>query len=300
MRFTNTLASAAILSAIAGTAAADVFSDWNLVVRNNLSITSEVDGSALIGGSVFGTSNYAVQGVTSSTGDGLVVGGNLGAGSNYQINNGGNLRISGNVIGNANLNGGGTTIVDPTVTNMVNNAMLQASNLSTYFAGFGATGSIDNAGNMSASTIAVDAQNVAFYSVTQADITGLGQLNLNFGTTDTVVINFDAAASGGIANFNAPPNLIGDFNQSNSSRILWNFLNTTQLNINNSFNGAILATDAELNLTGGGINGSVFVDTVATMNAEIRRQTYTGAVPSPSSLALVTLAGLVSARRRRA
>ncbi len=300
MRFTNTLASAAILSAIAGTAVADVFSDWNLVVRNNLSITSEVDGSALIGGSVFGTSNYAVQGVTSSTGDGLVVGGNLGAGSNYQINNGGNLRISGAINGNANLNGGGTTIVDPTVTNMVNNAMLQASNLSTYFAGFGATGSIDNAGNMSASTVAVDAQNVAFYSVTQADITGLGQLNLNFGTADTVVINFDAAASGGIANFNAPPNLIGDFNQNNSTRILWNFLNTTQLNINNSFNGAILATDAELNLTGGGINGSVFVDTVATMNAEIRRQTYTGAVPSPSSLALVTLAGLISARRRRA
>jgi choice-of-anchor A domain-containing protein len=300
MRFTNTLASIAILSAVAGTSAADVFSDWNLVVRNNLNITSEVDGSALIGGSVFGTSNYAVQGVTSSTGDGLVVGGNLESGSNYQINNGGNLRISGNVNGNANLNGGGSTIVDPAVTNMVNNAMLQASNLSTYFSGFGATGSIDNAGNMSASTVAVDAQDVAFYNITQADVTGLGQLNLNFGSADTVVINFDAATSGGIADFNAPPNLIGDFNQNNSTRILWNFLNTTQLNINNSFSGAILATDAQLNLTGGGINGSVFVDSVGIMNAEIRRHTYTGAVPTPSTFALLGMSGLVIARRRRA
>lgn len=298
MKFTTTIASIAIL---AGTATADVFSDWNLVVRNDLHITSEVDGSAMIGGSVFGTSNYAVQGVTSSTGDGLVVGGNLGAGSNYQINNGGNLRIAGNVNGNANLNGGGSTINDPTVASMVNNAMNQAASLSSYFAGFSSTGTVDGGGNMNvSSTTVVDNQNVAFFSLNQSSINGLGQLNLNFGSADTVVINFDAAANGGIANFNAPPNLIGGFNQNNSTRIVWNFLNTTELNINNSFNGMVLATSAELNLLGGGLNGSVFVDSVATMNAEIRRNTYTGAIPTPGSLALIGFSGLIVARRKRA
>tara|TARA_R110000868_G_scaffold119469_2_gene316951 strand:- start:271476 stop:272396 length:921 start_codon:yes stop_codon:yes gene_type:complete len=298
MKFTTTIASIAIL---AGTATADVFSDWNLVVRNDLHITSEVDGSAMIGGSVFGTSNYAVQGVTSSTGDGLVVGGNLGAGSNYQINNGGNLRIAGNVNGNANLNGGGSTINDAGVPNMVNNAMNQAASLSSYFAGFSSTGTVDGGGNMNvSSTTVVDNQNVAFFSLNQSSINGLGQLNLNFGSADTVVINFDAAANGGIANFNAPPNLIGGFNQNNSTRIVWNFLNTTELNINNSFNGMVLATSAELNLLGGGLNGSVFVDSVATMNAEIRRNTYTGAVPTPGSLALIGFSGLIVARRKRA
>ncbi len=298
MKFTTTIASIAIL---AGTATADVFSDWNLVVRNDLHITSEVDGSAMIGGSVFGTSKYAVQGVTSSTGDGLVVGGNLGAGSNYQINNGGNLRIAGNVNGNANLNGGGSTINDAGVPNMVNNAMNQAASLSSYFAGFSSTGTVDGGGNMNvSSTTVVDNQNVAFFSLNQSSINGLGQLNLNFGSADTVVINFDAAANGGIANFNAPPNLIGGFNQNNSTRIVWNFLNTTELNINNSFNGMVLATSAELNLLGGGLNGSVFVDSVATMNAEIRRNTYTGAIPTPGSLALIGFSGLIVARRKRA
>ncbi|MCA9303899.1 MAG: choice-of-anchor A family protein, partial [Phycisphaerales bacterium] len=257
-------------------------------------------GSAMIGGNLSGTSNYAVQGVTSSTGDGLVVGGNLGGGFNYQINNGGNLRISGSVFGTANLNGGGSTISDPSVSTMVNNAMTQAEGLSAFFAGFGATGSVDGAGNMNASTTTVNGQQVAFYSMTQADINGLGQLNLNMGGADTVVINFDASASGGTANFNAPPNLIGGFNQTNSSHIVWNFLNTTALNINNSFNGMILATDADLALTGGGINGSVFVDNISIMNAEIRRSTYTGVTPAPGTLGALTLAGLIASRRRRA
>lgn len=280
-------------------ASADVFSDYNLVVRNDLHITSEVDGSAMIGGSVFGTSNYAIHGVTASNGDGLVVGGDLAAGSNYQINNGGNLRYGGSVLGNANLNGGGYSYYASDVGAMVDNAMAQASSLSTYFSGLTATGTVDNAGNMSASTTLIDGQQVAVYSITQSDINGLGQLNLNMGSADTVVINFDALNSGGVASFNAPPNLIGGFNQANSSSIVWNFTNTSELHINNSFNGMILATDADLSLTGGGINGSVFVDSVSTMNAEIRQGTYTGLVPAPGTTALLAPLGLLATRRRR-
>lgn len=291
---------AAIIAAAGSAAHADVFSDWNLVVRNNLNNTSEVDGSAMIGGNLSGTSNYAVQGVTSSTGDGLVVGGNLAAGFNYQINNGGNLRLSGSIFGTANLNGGGSTINDASVATMVTNAMTQAEGLSNFFAGYGATGSVDGAGNMNASTTTIGGQQVAFYTITQSDINGLGQLNLNMGSADTVVINFDASGSAGLANFNAPPNLIGGFNQGNSSSIVWNFLNTTQLNVNNSFNGMILATDADLALTGGGINGSVFVDNISAMNAEIRRSTYTGVTPAPGTIGALALGGLFAARRRRA
>ena len=290
------------LAAIAGSAAvaqADVFADWNLVVRNDLHITSEVDGSAMIGGSVYGTSNYAVQGVTSSTGEGLVVGGNLSSGSNYQINNGGNLNYGGSVLGNANLNGGGYSYYSTDIDTRVADAMAQASNLSSYFAGFSTSGSVDGAGNMNASTYEVDGQQVAVYSLTQSDINGLGQLNLNFGSADTVIINFDALSSGGVASFNAPPNLIGGFSQSNSSNIVWNFLNTSELQINNSFNGMILATDADLQLTGGGINGSVFVDSVSAMNAEVRLNTYTGLVPAPGTLSMLAGAGLFVARRRR-
>lgn len=290
------LISATVLNAGAH---ADVFSDWNLVVRRNLNITSEVDGSAMVGGNIAGTSNYAVQSVTSSSGDALVVGGNLSAGSNFQINNAGNLRIAGQIQGNANLNGGGSTINDQSVTQMLNNAMNAAEGLSDFFASYSATGSIDSAGNMNALTTSVKGQEVAFYSISQADITGLGQLNLNFGIADTVVINFDASGSAGVASFIAPPNLIGGFNQANSSKIVWNFLNTSQLHINNSFSGMILATDADLALSGGGINGSVFVDSVSLMNAEIRSSTYNGVTPAPSSLATLALCGFLSVRRSR-
>lgn len=287
------------IAALSAGAHADVFSDWNLVVRRHLNITSEVDGSAMVGGNIIGTSNYAVQSVTSSSGDGLVVGGDLGAGSNFQINNAGNLRVAGQVLGNANLNGGGSTINDQSVAQMISSAMNAAEGLSDFFSSYNATGSIDSAGNMNALTTSVNGQQVAFYSISQSDITGLGQLNLNFGIADTVVINFDASSSAGVASFNAPPNLIGGFNQANSSNIVWNFRNTSQLNINNSFNGMILATDADLALTGGGINGSVFVDSVSLMNAEIRSSTYNGVTPAPGAIAPLAICSMLGARRRR-
>ena len=296
----RTILTLSIAAACAASANADIFSEWNLVVRNDLHITSEVDGSAMIGGSIYGTSNYAVQGVTSSTGEGLVVGGDLVAGNNYQINNGGNLSYGGSILGNANLNGGGTSYYTTDIATRVADAMAQADNLSSYFADFSSTGTVDNAGNMNASTVEIDGQQVAVYSLTQADINGLGQLNLNFSGADTVVINFDALNSGGVASFNAPPNLIGGFNQNNSSNIVWNFLNTSEIHINNSFNGMILATDADLSLTGGGINGSVFVDSISTMNAEIRLNTYTGLVPAPGTLGMLACSGLIVTRRRRA
>ncbi len=288
----------AALALAAGTAAADVFQDWNLVVRNNLINTSEVDGSTMVGGSITGTSNYAVQAVTAQSGDGLVVGGNIAAGTNIQINNAGNFRIAGSVDGIANVNGG-AQFNDPNAGAMVTSAMNSAANLSAYFAGFSATGTVDGAGNMnSAAHTTIDAQSVAFYSLNQSTINGLGQLNLNFGSADTVVINVDGASSAGTINLTAPPNIIGGFNQANSARIVWNFINTTDLIINNSFNGMILATDAHLDLNGGGINGSVFVDS-ADLAAEVRLNTYQGAVPAPASLALLGLGIAASARRRR-
>ena len=294
-----TILTLSIAAACAASAKADIFSEWNLVVRNDLHITSEVDGSAMIGGSIYGTSNYAVQGVTSTTGEGLVVGGDLVAGNNYQINNGGNLSYGGSILGNANLNGGGTSYYTTDIATRVADAMAQADNLSSYFADFSSTGTVDNAGNMNASTFTFNGQQVAVYNITQADINGLGQLNLNLGSADTVIINFDALNSAGVASFNAPPNLIGGFNQANSSNIVWNFLNTTELTINNSFNGMVLATDADLALLGGGINGSVFVDSVSAMDAEVRLNTYNGVVPAPSALGLLACSGLVAARRRR-
>ena len=292
------LGSVTAVSLFASVASGSVLSEWNLVVLNDLVTTSEVDGSALVGGSVLGTSNYSTHLVTASNGAGLAVGGNIGAGINVQVNNGGDLRITGSVLGIANMNGG-SIIADPTIPAVAAAAIAEAQGISAYLATLTANGSIDPGGNFSAVPTNYGGQMVAVYNITQAQFDAFGGVNLNFGAADSVIINFTADGSG-IVDLIAPPNLTGGFaNQSNSSKILWNFIGATQVKTNNTFNGALLAPDADLQVLGGGINGSVVVDSISVMNAEIRRHNYDGFIPSPGAAALFTAAGLAAVIRRR-
>lgn len=286
---------------------ASVLSDWNLIVRNHVNGTSEVDGSALVGGSTFGTMNFAVQGVTSSNGDGLAVGGNIF--STVQVNNGGNLRLAGSVFGAANLNGGGSLVNGAGVSSMVSSAFNEVVALQSALGSLTSNGTLDGAGNMNAAPTNINGANVAVYSISATQLNGLGQLNLNFGSADAVVINV-AADANGLVMFNAPPNFVGGLaNQSNSSKIIWNLVDATTVIVNNNFNGALLASNADLQLLGGGINGSVVVDSISALNAEIRRFTYTGWLPPEQDTPVVPLPGAgalgfagilaIGARRRR-
>lgn len=292
-------AAAVVLSS--GTANAGFLTDWNLIVRNNLTGTSEIDGSTIVGGSVFGTMNYGVQSITAPNGTGLAVGGNFPAGSIANINNAGDFRFSGTVAGTVNLNGG-SSINDPSIPSLINTFFGQAAIASAGTAALPSTGTLDGAGNLNSNTanlLSINGQSVAVYSFAATQFAGLGQLNLNFGSADTVILNVTADANGTV-NLTAPPNLVGGFNQNNSTRILWNFFDADTLIVNNNINGAVLAPDATLFLNGGGINGSVIVDEVAALDAEIRRFTYTGVlIPAPSAAALLAMAGLGATRRRR-
>lgn len=286
------------LIGLSGSAMASVLSEWNVIIRNDLTSTSEVDGSALIGGNLSGTSNYSVQGVTALNGDGLAIAGDITSG-NIQINNGGNLRIGGTVSGVVNLNGGGVQINDATVGTTVNNAFNEVNSISSFLAGLTPNGSIDGAGNMTATPTLIDGQLVAIYNITQSQIDPLGQINLSFGAADSVIINFTPNGAG-LADFTAPPNFVGDLaNQSLSSRILWNIPGASDVQTNNNFNGALIAPNADLQVLGGGINGSVVVDSISQQNAEIRRFTYEGFLPAPGPCAVALLAGCAASVRRR-
>ncbi len=290
---------ALVLATVTATTHAAAINEWNLIVRHNLSTTSEVDGSALIGGNVSGTSNYSVHGVTASNGAGLAVGGNISAGMNVQINNGGDLRIGGTNFGTLNLNGGGSAIVDNGISGLVSSIFSQANTLSNTLKNLTPNGTMDGAGNFNASPTLLGGQQVAIYNIHQNDFQSLGQMNLNFGSANTVIINV-AADANGVVDFIAPPNIIGGFNQANSNRILWNLYNATLVKVNNSFNGALIAPNADLKLSGGGINGTVLVDNVSQMDAEVRFNLYTGYVPEPATLGLMLAgAGAMIIRRRR-
>lgn len=293
-----------VWAASCGAAQASLLQDWNLIVRTNLQSTSEVDGSALVGGNVTGASNYSVQGVTAPDGAGLAVGGNVGP-SPLNINHGGDLRLTGSKLGPVNLNGGGSLINDPAIPATVAAQFAYLYGLTTALDTLPANGILDGAGNMNAAPAFLDGQWVAVYNLTAASFAGLGQLNLNMGIANTVIINV-AANGSGVVNLVAPPNMIGGFNQANSTRILWNLYDATQVTVNNSFNGSLLAPYADLQLLGGGINGTVAVDSVSAQNAEVRRFTYSGylpSVPEPSSYVLAVggaliLLGYRVARRR--
>lgn len=288
---------AAAMTATTALAGINPLSEWNAIVRTNLSSSSEVDGSAIIGGNLAGTSNYAVQGVTALGNVGLAVGGNVTSG-NIQVNNGGDVRLQGANFGTLNINGG-TLVADATITAQVASIFNQLEAASAYFASLTPNGTIDGGGNMSASPVLLGGQNVAIYNISAAAIQSLGQLNLNFGSADSVIINVTSAA--GVVDLIAPPNIIGGFNQANSSRILWNMPDATSLLVNNSFNGAVIAPFADLVLSGGAMNGAIAVNSISAQDAEIRRFTYDGYfnIPAPSAAGLLGLGALLAARRRR-
>lgn len=288
---------AAAMTATTSLAGTNPLSEWNAIVRTNLTSSSEVDGSAIIGGNLAGTSNYAVQGVTAPGNVGLAVGGNVTSG-NIQVNNGGDVRLQGANFGTLNINGG-VLVSDPGVGAQVASIFAQLEAASAYFASLTPNGTVDGAGNMNASPVLLGGQNVAIYSISAAAIQSLGQLNLNFGSADSVIIN--VISDGGVVDLIAPPNIIGGFSQANSSRILWNMPDATSLLVNNSFNGAVIAPFADLVLSGGAMNGAIAVNSISAQDAEIRRFTYDGYfnIPAPSAAGLLGLGALLAARRRR-
>ncbi len=281
--------------AVSSASASSVLSSWNLIARNGVTSSSEVDGSALICGALTGASNYTVQNVTAPGNIGLAVGGTVSGGP-ISVNNGGNFRFAGTVSTIVNTNGGGNSAFDGTIPAQVNSALAQVASISSYLSGLAANGTLDGAGNLNAVPTNINGTLVAVYSITPAQWSSLGQLNLNIGSAQSVIIN---VPTGGAISFVAPPNLIGGFSQSNSNRILWNIPNATSISVNNTFNGALIAPNAALSVLGGGVNGTVVVDSIPQQIAEIRRFTYTGFVPTPGAASLLAVAGLMAARRRR-
>ena len=297
-----------VAGAVAGVSASD-FTEWNLLVRNSVTSSSHVDGSAMIGGDLSGTSVFSMHGVTASNGAGLVVGGNISG--NNQVNQGGNLFHGGSISGTALVNGGGSVQQQGGIGAAVNSAFSRANAYSNFLRDMAATGGLSvldgTKGKLnSASTVGVGSSSYAVYSMTTSTLNGLSELDLNFGGADFVVINVDASGTSGDAS--VMMNFLGGLSQHNSDRIVWNFHNATNLSIGTNLAGMILATGADLDLFGSGIYGSVVVDNVSRMDSEVRLKTFGGDVdiaiiplPPAAWAGLGTLAcvfGVRAARRR--
>jgi choice-of-anchor A domain-containing protein len=289
--------------------AEDYLSAYNLITFGNLTTTSEVEGRTLVGGNLFGNaSNYGVA-LPNSTGvDVLAVAGNI-SGSNIQINNGGNLRLGGTSSANLNFNGGGQLINDPSVSQLVGEAQIALTGYSTFLTTQAPTNAVnipggnDQPGPVNFSAVAAGPNNVAVFNIDGNSLFNnnkVQQIDMNFNGADTVVIN----VSGTNITYNSG-NFVGLFaSDFSAQRVIWNFYEATGLQLDRVLWGAVLAPNANITGIGGNpmnqvIEGSVVANSLLT-NSEVHLPTFDGFVPTPGTAAVLGLASLVAARRRRA
>ncbi len=297
-------------------ARASVLPNYNLVVFGNLMDTSDVEGTAIIGGNFTGTAaNFGTslnQATTAGT-DVLTIGGNLNSGATVNIEAGGNLRIGGTVSGNVNLNGSGGSIVHAAPP--VNMATLQTQmiNLSNSLNSMTPNSTVTLPGSQPSNITfnATFVNGVAVFDVSASQIfenANAQQILLNVGsaspTDSTVIIN----VSGSDINFD-DGNMGAAFDDSSwASQVLWNFNGATTLNIANSLDvnrelwGSVLAPSAMTTLSSDSpIDGTVVVGN-ADLQGEIHLPQFDGSVPvpEPTTGAIVGLGGLLMLRRRNA
>lgn len=282
-------------------AGASAINDWNLIVKNKLTSSSEVEGRTMVG-QLSGTSNYGTKLLPTSNYlnvDSLVVGSGGSGSSNYQVNSG-RARLFGSK-GSAtfNMNGGGALIQnDSNVGTMISNAWADVTNASAYCSSLSATNTVTLPSGQPAGVVfnsIAGPGGVAVFSVNGNSLFQnnlVQQMDINMNGATTVVIN----VSGTNITYNGG-NMVGGFNIPNAAKIIWNFYQATTLSIDRHFFGAILAPNATLS-NSTAIEGSVFADTF-NQNGEVHLPNFNGNIPAPGAMALLGLGGLIATRRRR-
>lgn len=305
-------AGVALLGLATSRSNASLLPNYNLVVFGNLSDSSDVEGTAIVGGDFTGsTANFGTKLSASTTAgtDVLTIAGNLDSGATANIEAGGNLRIGGSVNGTVNLNGSGGSIVH--ALPVIDLTSLQSSMiaLSSNLDGLTPNSSVTLPGSQPSNiTFNADFVNgVAVFDVNASDIfenPKAQQILLNVGSAvpadSTVIIN----VAGSDIDFD-DGNFGSDFDDSNwSSQILWNFSGATTLNVANSLSvdrelwGSVLAPSANTTLDSTSpIDGTVVVGN-ANLQGEIHLPQFTGNVPEPTCLALIGVGSILMLRRR--
>jgi choice-of-anchor A domain-containing protein len=296
---------------------ASILPNYNLVVFGNLTDSSDVEGTALVGGDFTGsTANFGTQLSQSNTAgtDVLTIGGNLDGGATANIEAGGNLRIGGTLSGTVNLNGSGGSIVHAAPPVNVSSLQTSMIGLSNTLDGMAANSTVSLPGSQPSNIVfnANFVNGVAVFDVSASSIfenPNAQQILLNVGgatpANSTVIIN----VSGTDINFD-DGNFGSEFDSASwASQILWNFTDATSLNIANTLDtqrelwGSVLAPSALTTLnTNSPIDGTVVVGN-ADLQSEIHLPQFAGpiTVPEPGTIALIGAgAALLMKRRNRA
>jgi len=319
-------ASAAML---AGT---DALKEWNLIVFDNLSSSSEVEGRTFVGGSLGGnSSNYNISGAAASLNNNpaLTVVGDV-TGGTKNLNNAGGASIGGNLSsqngfnlngGNQTLNIGGTSSQTNINQNTVNanlgtnftNTLIAQRDLLISSLGTGSGGLSKNLSLLASTSTASIANNTAaingasnfnVFSLTSSQLDSVGQLSVTNSSGATTVINVSGT------NISLNDNFLGSSSELGRN-VIWNFYEATTLSLNTAFYGTVLAANAAV--TSSNFVEGTLVAKSFNQNGEIHMDTFQGdlssvgssssAMPEPATWAMLILGfGLIgySLRGRKA
>ena len=293
--------------------AATILGGFNAVVLGNFSSTSDVEGAVVIEGNLSGgsaTFNAAPRTAPPAGAAAVTVFGSA-TGGPFNVNNGGSVAVAGSDTARFNLNGGGTL---GTSSPYVASDFASVVSLSEQLATLAATGSVNSHDHNNAQLNArPGADGIGVLNVTAAQLASYSGFNVNLNGARTVIINVDAAGSGGRVS------LSNHFNNESADRqnVIWNFYNATSLTLGTLWGGAILAPDAAVSNTTA-IEGMVLAGSFSgqgelhdygfagTLPAVSGQTTGTSGqqgqpVPEPAALALLGsgLVALGMVRRRR-
>jgi choice-of-anchor A domain-containing protein len=269
----------------------NLLQEFDVVDFTNFSENSDVEGRAVIGGSItssnsstFYTKPNGALGVAppawSYSMPALTVYGAINQSLN--INNGGSVYYgslgSGKTI---NYNGGGSHVTSVPLT--MSTIQSAAMSLETQLAALTTNSTVN----------ASDANNVTFnasgttavFSISASALKTWHGLTLNIGSATSVIINVTGATTLDLSSIGL--NLNSGFT-SNQQKIIWNFETATSLKVA-GWQGAIVAVDAAFTNTSA-VNGAVIANSIAAQG-EIHEYAYTGVVCFLSGTMIATPAG---------
>lgn len=279
----------------------DVLKTWNLVVLGDLTSSSEVEGRTFVGGNLDGNaSNYQITALpASSTGTpGLTVVGDVNGGYK-NLNNGSGAVVGGNVNSGLNLNGAAQTVlVGGTIsnTNVNNNTVtsgLAASDpqfaqnltqqkslittsmesLSHSMSTQAANSQLTISGNTGTFSAQPDANGVAVFNISAADLDKIGEIKFNLNGADTAIVNVSGSS------IKLDDNFLGG-TQNLGEHVIWNFYEADDLALSTAWGGSVLAPGAAAT-TSNYIQGSAVFGSLV-QNGEMHVGTYTGGYTPPS------------------
>ena len=300
------IAAAALFAAMPASAQSiaglDALRTWNLVVLGDLTSSSEVEGRTFVGGNLNGnSSNYQIGNPAPSPlgVPGLTVVGDVN-GSTKNLNNGSGAVIGGNVNSGFNLNGPAQTVkVGGTIANTnVNQNTVQSgltasdpafsvnlkqqgslltsslTDLSRTLGGLDANSNLVIAGNRGTFNAVPNADGVAVFNISAADLDKIGEIQFNLNGDDTAIVNVSGA------NVTLNDNFLGG-TQGLGQHVIWNFPDAKTLNATTAWGGSVLAPNAAAT-TGNYIQGSAVFGSLV-QNGEFHLGTYTGTYTPPGT-----------------